>query len=121
LFVVENHADSSSVPGNVLNALAAVASNNVWAVGFSFDCISLLKPMALHWDGTKWNVVSTPKLNTNDNTALNGIVALASNNIYAVGYSVVLTSVGTFSRSACPRVASRMAARFSWRTRSRRN
>jgi hypothetical protein len=72
--------------GNFLNAVAAVATNDVWAVGFSFTCTSLLKPMALHWDGAKWSAVATPKLNTNDNAALNGIFALASNNIYAVGY-----------------------------------
>jgi len=72
--------------GNFLNAVAAVATNDVWAVGFSFTCTSLLKPMALHWDGTRWNAVKTPKLNTNDNAALNGLFALASNNIYAVGY-----------------------------------
>jgi len=72
--------------GNVLNAVTALAADDVWAVGFSFTCTSLLKPMALHWDGVRWNVVSTPKLNTNDNAALNGIVALAPDNIYAVGY-----------------------------------
>ena len=72
--------------GNFLNAVAAVDTDNVWAVGFSFTCTSLLKPMVLHWNGTSWSVVPTPKLNTNDNAALNGIVALAADNIYAVGY-----------------------------------
>jgi hypothetical protein len=76
----------NSNTGNVVNAVAAVATDNVWAVGFSFTCSSLLKPMALHWDGTKWNVVPTPPLNTNDNAALNGIFALASDDIYAAGY-----------------------------------
>jgi hypothetical protein len=72
--------------GNFLNAVAAVAPNDVWAVGFFFSCQTLLKPLALHWDGTRWTPVRTPALNTNDNAALNGIVALASNDIYAVGY-----------------------------------
>jgi hypothetical protein len=72
--------------GNFLNAVAAVDSNDVWAVGFSFTCTSLLRPMALHWNGTQWAVVATPKLNTNDNAALNGILAFASDDVYAVGY-----------------------------------
>jgi hypothetical protein len=76
----------TGVTGNFLNAVAAVGTNDVWAVGFSFTCFSLLKPMALHWDGTQWNVVPTPKLNTNDNAALNGVFAFASDNVYAVGY-----------------------------------
>jgi hypothetical protein len=72
--------------GNYLTAVAAVSSTDAWAVGFKFDCTSLLKPLALHWDGLKWRQVKTPALNTNDNAAFNGVVAFASNNVYAVGY-----------------------------------
>jgi hypothetical protein len=76
----------NSNTGNFLNAVAAVATDDVWSVGFSFTCNALLKPMALHWDGTRWNVIPTPKLNTNDNAAFNGVLALATDNVYAVGY-----------------------------------
>ena len=79
-----NCRDSNT--GNFLNAVAAVDSNDVWAVGFSFTCTALLRPMALHWNGTQWAVVPTPKLNTNDNAALNGILAFASDDVFAVGY-----------------------------------
>ena len=72
--------------GNMLNAVAAVSPANVWAVGFSFDCASDLKPMILHYNGSKWSVVPNPALRINDNSALNAIAALAANNIYAVGY-----------------------------------
>jgi len=71
--------------GNVLTSVAAIATNDVWAVGFTFPCNALLQPMAMHWDGTKWTVVATPKLPFNNN-ALNGVVAFASNNVYAVGF-----------------------------------
>jgi hypothetical protein len=80
-------ACENSNTGNVLTAVATVSTDDVWAVGYSFSCTSfLLKPMALHWDGAKWNVVHTPVLNTNDNAAFNGVVALAANDVYAVGY-----------------------------------
>ena len=72
--------------GNVVNAVAELNRANVWAVGFSFDCFSLLKPMILHFDGTSWRSVRSPALGTNDNAALNGITAITSDNIYAVGY-----------------------------------
>jgi hypothetical protein len=72
--------------GNVLNAVAEISPTNVWAVGFSFDCSSDLKPMVLHFNGANWSVVQTPPLRTNDNSALNGITAIAANDIYAVGY-----------------------------------
>src|SRR5581483_688766 len=72
--------------GNVLNSVAAVSSNDVWAVGLAFNCHSLIRPLIIHWDGTQWKPAANPPLRTNDNSALNGVVALASNNIYAVGY-----------------------------------
>jgi hypothetical protein len=71
--------------GNVLTSIAAVSSTDIWAVGFTFPCNALLQPMAIHWDGTKWSVVATPKLPFNNN-ALNGVVAFASNNVYAAGF-----------------------------------
>ncbi len=76
----------NSNTGNVLTSIATVASNDVWAVGFSFTCSTDLVPMALHWDGTAWSAMATPALLTNDNSAFNSVVALASNNVYAVGY-----------------------------------
>ena len=73
--------------GNVINAISAVATDDVWAVGFSFTCTSAdLIPMALHWNGTKWNVAPTPALLTTGNSAFNGITAISSKDIYAVGY-----------------------------------
>jgi hypothetical protein len=77
---------TGSNTGNFINAVSMIAANDVWAVGFSFTCSGPLKPMALHWDGVQWNVVPTPKLISVDNAALNGVLALASNNVYAVGY-----------------------------------
>lgn len=71
--------------GNVLTSIAAVATNDVWAVGFTFPCNALLQPMTMHWDGIKWTVVATPKLPFNNN-ALNGVAVFASNNVYAAGF-----------------------------------
>ena len=73
--------------GNELTSIAAVSTNDVWATGFSFSCAEFnLRPMVIHWDGQKWKAVDTPALRTNDNASLNGLVALAADNIYAVGY-----------------------------------
>ncbi len=72
--------------GNMLNAVSGVSTNDVWAVGFSFSCSTLLKPLILHWNGKRWKAVPSPALNTNDNAALNGVVALAKNDVWAVGY-----------------------------------
>jgi hypothetical protein len=73
--------------GNDLTSIATVSANDVWAAGFSFTCTNFnLVPMTIHWDGQRWKVVRTPALGTNGNSSLNGLVALAPDNIYAVGY-----------------------------------
>lgn len=73
--------------GNVLNAVSAISSTDVWAVGFFFNCtVNELTPMALHWDGASWKNIPTPPLRTNANSAFNGVTALATDDVYAVGY-----------------------------------
>jgi hypothetical protein len=76
---------------NVLNAVTAIATNDVWAVGFSWNsCTADLIPMAIHWNGTKWSAVATPitapMKSLAGNAAFNGVVSFASNNVLAVGY-----------------------------------
>ncbi len=75
---------------NVLNAVAGTSANDVWAVGYFFNCTSLieLEPLILHWDGTRWHVSLASILSTQGSNALNGVVALSPTNVYAVGYQV---------------------------------
>jgi hypothetical protein len=40
----------------------------------------------LHWDGQGWKAVRTPALGSSGNSSFNGLIALAADNIYAVGY-----------------------------------
>src|SRR5262249_47758037 len=69
---------------SVLQAVGARASDDVWAVG-RLGYISGHAPTTLtvHWDGTTWNVVSSP----NDGATINeltGVTALAANDVWAV-------------------------------------
>jgi hypothetical protein len=75
----------ASAGDNVLTAVSGKAANDVWAVGYqakrfvSYPTI----PLAEHWNGSKWVVVRTPAVTGSG--ALHGVVALASNNVWAVG------------------------------------
>lgn len=62
-----------------LQGIAAVSTNNVWAVG-SADNQALI----MNWDGNTWRVVNLPTL---ANSSLNAITVVAPNDIWAVGYS----------------------------------
>src|SRR5690242_18692608 len=70
-----------------LGALAAIASNDVWAVGYSEDFASFrLNTLTEHWDGSSWKIVPSPNpAGLNQPNQLFGVAAVASNNVWAVG------------------------------------
>ena len=65
--------------GSELSSVTAVASNDIWAVGFGAT-VTLTE----HWNGTQWSIISSPNAGTSS-SALNGVTAIASNNVWAVG------------------------------------
>jgi glucose/arabinose dehydrogenase len=65
-------------------AIDAIAPNDIWAVGqYGFDDgTSCIEPLVLHWDGAQWSMGQ-------DSThcgKLYGIIALATDDVWAVGY-----------------------------------
>jgi len=69
---------------NWLRGIAAVSSNNVWAVGYSGNA-NVLGDQSLieHWDGTQWKILSSP--NRYASQHLYGIAAVSASDIWAVG------------------------------------
>src|SRR5205814_7682090 len=59
---------------DILNGVAAVAANDIWAVGQT-DGGSLTE----HWNGTSWSVVPSP------GGPFNGVAAISANDVWAVG------------------------------------
>jgi hypothetical protein len=72
--------------------LAAISSSNVWAVGS--DCPntggSCQPPLIEHWDGTNWTVVAGAP--NQDDGVFRGVVAIAINDVWAVGSPIELYS-----------------------------
>lgn len=69
---------------STLNAVAAVAANNAWAVGTDFSAAGPQLTLIEHWDGSAWSVVPSPNLGS-DLNQLNGVAAVSANNVWAVG------------------------------------
>jgi hypothetical protein len=67
-------------PG-ILHAVAVVAPDDVWAVGYYSDPALTL---TMHWDGTAWAVVPSPS-ETGVSNNLYGVAATASGDVWAVG------------------------------------
>ncbi len=72
---------------NDLQDIAVVAGNDIWMVG-SVDALNGGSwTLTVHWDGTQWRQIPSP--NVADglySQALESVVALASDNVWAVGY-----------------------------------
>lgn len=64
-----------------LFAVAAVANDDVWAVGVGG---TYQKPLIEHWDGTSWSIVPNPAENIFG--SLDGVAAVSADDVWAVGY-----------------------------------
>jgi len=82
---------SPDVPNasNDLTAVAALAGNDVWAVGDSADS-SAQMTLVEHWNGSAWSIVPSPDVPGAYNY-LTALAAVAGDDVWAVGYS---SSVG---------------------------
>jgi hypothetical protein len=65
-----------------LYSVAAVASDDVWAVGSDFDGGDL-EALVEHWDGARWEIVPTPPLV--GLSSLFAVDAVAPDDVWAVG------------------------------------
>ncbi len=71
-----------------LYGVSALTPTDIWAVGESVPGSqsgqpSAYQPVAMHWDGIQWTVIDTPQ--QSGGLLLNDVVALAPNNVWAVG------------------------------------
>jgi hypothetical protein len=72
--------------GSAFYGVAAAGTDDVWAVGRNRDYHSLIE----HWDGVGWSVVDAPNVST-----LTSAVAIAPNDVWAVGSGGTLHWDGT--------------------------
>lgn len=74
---------------NSLQAIEAIAPDDVWAVGFANNPNGpqySIQTLALHWEGSGWSIVPTPNAPTDWNH-LYGVAAASSTDVWAVGTS----------------------------------
>ncbi|HKP53287.1 MAG TPA: S-layer homology domain-containing protein [Chloroflexia bacterium] len=75
---------------NTLYEVDAVSANDVWAVGYGgapdHPDIRSEGNLGIHWDGTRWATVISGPLVWNQNSRLYAISALATDDIWTVGF-----------------------------------
>ena len=66
--------------------VAAVSTNDVWAVGETTHNINLpTRALIEHWNGIQWHVFTSPVQGSLQN-GLNAVAAVSANDVWAVGY-----------------------------------
>src|SRR4029453_18115201 len=70
---------------NTLYAVAANSATDAWAVGSFTNIGEFAQTLALHWDGTSWQLIPSPNV-PGSNNELYGVVALGPDDVWAVGY-----------------------------------
>ena len=80
---------SPLAPGtsSFLYGIAAVAANDIWAVGYIQVGFSAQQPLNMHWDGSSWSLVLSPSTSLNNQDILWSVTALSTNDVWAAGYS----------------------------------
>src|SRR5438094_6183036 len=77
---------------NELHSVSALAENDVWAVGVSYNIERTLGSTLIeHWNGSRWSVVPSPNPSAFVNK-LNAVAAVSSNDVWAVGTAPTATS-----------------------------
>jgi hypothetical protein len=73
-------------PGHeALNSIAATSPHDIWAVGGQMNYGAGAGDLILHWDGTAWSVVPGAQPTITDYVTLDGVAAVASADVWAVG------------------------------------
>jgi hypothetical protein len=72
-----------SITGQI-SGVTATSVGNAWAVGYSGIYDVSQKTLLLHWNGSKWSPVTTPKPVYGE---LDGVYATAADNAWAVGFT----------------------------------
>ena len=69
---------------NEFSGVAAVSTNDVWAVGGYTSGANMDRTLIERWNGSQWSVVSSPNVGQ-DSDFLKGITIVSTNDIWAVG------------------------------------
>jgi hypothetical protein len=86
--------DGWTTPGSVnfLSGVAAIAPDDVWAVGmtaesYPLDEGNLAGVLIEHWNGARWSLVPAPNLSAVE-SRFNAVAAVGEDNVWAVGHSL---------------------------------
>lgn len=79
---------ASQNPGsdsNVFNSVIAISAKSIWAVGYSLNSSGSAHTLIEYWNGTSWNVISSPNVDSGSNYLAAATHAPGAKTTWAVG------------------------------------
>ncbi len=83
--IISSPNNGDATRNNYLRDLAVVASGDIWAAGYYINANDLPRALLLRWNGSQWNVTSSPAIGSGPNV-LYSIDASSATDVWAVGY-----------------------------------
>jgi hypothetical protein len=83
--VISSPNNGDVTQNNYLFDLAVVSASDIWAAGYYLNANDLPRSLLLRWDGSQWNVTSSPAIGSGPNI-LYSIDASSATDVWAVGY-----------------------------------
>lgn len=72
--------------GTAFTSITAISASDVWTVGSLVSGKNVTKTLTEHWNGKAWSVVASPSPGVGfSGSVLNGVTAIATNDVWAVG------------------------------------
>ncbi len=85
---------------NILQAVSADASNDVWAVGKQTSSAATTQPLIERWNGSAWVAVPPAATVSGSSSELHGVAAISPSDVWAVGNTTHTGSNGSLVSNA---------------------
>jgi hypothetical protein len=83
---IVNSANQNGGTSNVLYGITCATASDCWAVGYYNNENDVPQTLIEHWDGTSWNIVSSPNVSATQTHYLSGVTCASASDCWAVGY-----------------------------------
>jgi len=82
--------NTSPAQSNLLQSVTCASTSDCWAVGYYFNTSSTQQTLIERWDGTSWNIVSSPNTSPAQSNLLYGVTCASASECWAIGNSSTL-------------------------------
>jgi hypothetical protein len=89
---------SVGADSNILAGVTAISPMDVWAVGWHLVNVDDARALVLHWNGLRWRVVHVSNIPQPSWNELDGVAAIAPDDVWATGYDYGQTDSGAVAR-----------------------